>query len=159
MINSSYLIKYAINYLSKYSSSKKNLEKILKLKIQRSVKEKKERYLLYSHINLIIEKLESNNLINDQNYTQSKIDLLVSQSKSKSFIYNYLIKKGIESSLIKNEITNYENSNENWEEKSAYNFAKKKRLLDSKENTEKKLSKMSRAGFPYYIFKNILKIN
>ena len=34
------LVKYAINYLSKYSSSKKNLERILKNKIRRTNIEK-----------------------------------------------------------------------------------------------------------------------
>ena len=41
------LVKYAINYLSKYSSSKKNLERILKNKIRRTNIEKKEKFTLY----------------------------------------------------------------------------------------------------------------
>ena len=48
------LIKYAIDYLSKYSSSKANLEKILRNKIQRLKIEKKEKYLLYNSLEKII---------------------------------------------------------------------------------------------------------
>ena len=55
---SSKLIKYAIDYLSKYSSSKANLEKILRNKIQRLKIEKKEKYLLYNSLEKIIFDLE-----------------------------------------------------------------------------------------------------
>ena len=37
------LLKYAVYYLSKYSSSKKNLEYILKKKIRRLTEEKKNK--------------------------------------------------------------------------------------------------------------------
>ena len=42
MKNKSYLLKYAIDYLSKFDTSKKNLARILKMKIQRATKDKKE---------------------------------------------------------------------------------------------------------------------
>jgi len=95
MNNQISLMKYAVNYLSKFSSSKKNLEKILKSKVQRLTKDKKQRFNLYSQIDDIIILLEKNKLINDENYCQSKIRLLVSQFKSKKFIENYLFSKGI----------------------------------------------------------------
>ena len=44
------LSKYAIYYLSKYSSSKKNLEYILKKKIRRLTEDKKIRFELYEEI-------------------------------------------------------------------------------------------------------------
>ena len=58
MDNKDKLLKYAIYYLSKYSSSKKNLEFILKKKIRRLSDEKKIRFQLYNEIQIIIEKLE-----------------------------------------------------------------------------------------------------
>ena len=58
MNNQISLMKYAVNYLSKFSSSKKNLEKILKSKVQRLTKDKKQRFNLYSQIDDIIILLE-----------------------------------------------------------------------------------------------------
>ena len=90
------LMKYAINYLSKYSSSKANLEIILKKKIRRLKIEKKDKYFLYNSIEKIINDLEKNNLINDYNYTSSKIDLFFHQGKSRMFIKSYFQQKRIE---------------------------------------------------------------
>ena len=100
MKNKSYLLKYAIDYLSKFNSSKKNLDRILKLKIQRITKDKKERFYLYSQIDYVLNELEKNKLINDQNYTYNKIRLFASQAKSKRFIENYLYQKGIEKKVF-----------------------------------------------------------
>ena len=58
MDNKDKLLKYAIYYLSKYSSSKKNLEFILKKKIRRLSDEKRIRFQLYNEIQVIIDKLE-----------------------------------------------------------------------------------------------------
>ena len=89
MSNRDYLLKYAIEYLSKYSSSKKNLEFILKKKIIRLSNEKKIRFQLYKEIQPIIEKLENLNLINDKQYVESKIQFLQNQLKSKNYIRKY----------------------------------------------------------------------
>ena len=75
MKNKINLLKYTINYLSKFSSSKKNLELILKLKIQRITKDKKERFELYKEMIDIFKNLEKNNLINDERYSFNKIIL------------------------------------------------------------------------------------
>ena len=53
MKNKSYLLKYAIDYLSKFDTSKKNLERVLKMKIQRTTINKKEKFNLYSQICLL----------------------------------------------------------------------------------------------------------
>ena len=49
--------KYALNYLSKYDSSKKNLERILRNKIRKTDLQKKEKYILYNAINSILSEL------------------------------------------------------------------------------------------------------
>ena len=157
MKNKSYLLKYAIDYLSKFNTSKKNLERILKMKIQRATKDKKEKFNLYSQINYILNELEKNKLINDENYTYNKIRLLASQAKSKKFIQSYLSRKGIEKQVIQEKLKEFENNNYDWEKKSAFAFAKKKKLLETKEKFEKKLGKMARAGFSYELCKQILK--
>ena len=157
MDNKEKLLKYAIYYLSKYSSSKKNLEYILKKKIRRLTDEKKIRYQLYLEIKNIIDKLESLNLINDNLYTESKINSLLNQAKSKNYIKQYLINKGINKKVANDQISLFYKKNENIEKENAFKFAKKKKLLNDNLDYEKKLSKMAKAGFSYEIAKEILK--
>ena len=153
------LVKYAINYLSKYSSSKKNLERILKNKIRRTNIEKKERFILYNSIPEVIKKLEKNNFINDYNYATSKINIFISNGKSKIFIKNYLFKKGIDERLSSEIFAELDEEDSNWEIKSARKFARKKNIQKNEKNNEKNLSKMARAGFSYEIAKKIIEEN
>ena len=157
MDNKDKLLKYAIYYLSKYSSSKKNLEFILKKKIRRLSEEKQIRFHLYYEIQIIIEKLEKLNLINDQVFVESKIQSLQYQAKSKNYIKQYLLQKGIDKQLIEEQISLFYENNKNLEKENALKFAKKRNLLDNDQDYQKKLSKMARAGFSYDIAKEILK--
>ena len=157
MDNKDKLLKYAIYYLSKYSSSKKNLEFILKKKIRRLSEEKKIRFQLYNEINFIIEKLEKLNLINDQVFVESKIQSLQHQVKSKNYIKQYLLQKGIDKQLIEDQISLFYENNKNLEKENALKFAKKRNLLGSDQDYQKKLSKRAKAGFSYDIDKEIVK--
>ena len=157
MDNKDKLLKYAIYYLSKYSSSKKNLEFILKKKIRRLSDEKKIRFQLYNEIQIIIEKLENLNLINDQVFVESKIQSLQYQAKSKNYIKQYLLQKGIDKQLIEEQISLFYENNKNLEKENALKFAKKRNLINNDQDYQKKLSKMARAGFSYDIAKEILK--
>ena len=159
MDNKEKLLKYAIYYLSKYSSSKKNLEYILKKKIRRISDEKKIRFQLYNEIKIIIDKLEQLKLINDKIYAESKINSLLNQVKSKNYIKQYLIRKGVNSEVADEQISLLYEKNQNLEKENALKFAKKRNLLNDNKDYEKKLSKMARAGFSYEIVKEILKIN
>ena len=156
MSNRDYLLKYAIEYLSKYSSSKKNLDRIIKSKIRRLSKDKKIRFELYKEITYVFDKLEKNNLLSDNNYSFTKIQSLANQGKSKNFIKNYLYSKGVDNKIIIEQFINYEDLNHEWEKRSASIFVKKKNLLLSDETYEKKLAKMARVGFPYDLCKEIL---
>ena len=157
MDNKEKLLKYSIYYLSKYSSSKKNLEYILKKKIRRISDEKKIRFHLYKEIKIIIDKLEQLKLINDTIYAESKINALLNQVKSKNYIRQYLIRKGVSSEIADEQIALSYEKNQNLEKENALKFAKKKNLINDKKDYEKKLAKMARAGFSYEISKEILK--
>ena len=151
------LKKYAISYLSKYNTSKKNLDRILHSKVRRMNLEKKDKFILHSSIASIITDLEINKLIDDKNFAQSKIHSLSLQGKSKISIISYLVQKGIEKNLIEETFKNLELKNPNWESESAKIFARKKRLgVKHSNNLEKDLAKMARAGFNYKIIKEIL---
>jgi len=119
--------------------------------------EKKVRYELYQEINHIINKLEQLKLLNDEIFTESKINSLLIQARSKNYIKQYLIRKGVNNKLVNDQISDFYKKNFNLEKENALKFAKKKNLLNNKENYEKKLSKMARAGFSYEIAKEILK--
>jgi len=150
------LLKYAVDYLSKYDSSKNNLVNVLKRKILRLNVTNFEKKKLIDIIESIILKLEKNKFIDDDRYSSTKILSLSNSGKSTNFIFNYLIKKGVNKSQIQNNLNLMKQDNENWELESARIFTKKKKLLEKNESYEKKLAKMARAGFSYDICKKIL---
>ena len=150
------LLKYAVDYLSKYDSSKHNLFNVLKRKILRLNVTSFEKKKLIDIIESIILKLEKNKFIDDDRYSSTKILSLSNSGKSTNFIFNYLIKKGVNKSQIQNNLNLMKQDNKNWELESAKIFAKKKKLLEKDESYEKKLAKMARAGFSYDICKKIL---
>ena len=150
------LLKYAIDYLSKYDSSKNNLIGVLKRKILRLKITNFEKRKLINMIESVIIKLENNKFIDDNRYSSTKIQSLSNSGKSKNFIINYLIKKGVEKFQIQNNLTLIQENNDNWELESAKIFVKKKKLLEKNNSYEKNLAKMARAGFSYDICKKVL---
>ena len=150
------LLKYAVDYLSKYDSSKNNLVNVLKRKILRLNVTNFEKKKLIDIIESIILKLEKNKFIDDDRYSSTKILSLSNSGRSKNFIFNYLIKKGVNKSQIQKNLNSMNQNNDNWELESAKIFVKKKKLLEKNESYEKKLAKMARAGFSYDICKKIL---
>ena len=150
------LLKYAVDYLSKYDSSKNNLVSVLKRKILRLNVTNFEKKKLIDIIESIILKLEKNKFIDDDRYSSTKILSLSNSGKSTNFIFNYLIKKGVNKTQIQNNLNLMQQDNDDWEFASAKIFVKKKKLLEKNESYEKKLAKMARAGFSYDICKKIL---
>tara|TARA_Y100000741_G_C18104113_1_gene498062 strand:+ start:244 stop:717 length:474 start_codon:yes stop_codon:yes gene_type:complete len=157
MRNISDLKKYALNYISKYSTSKKNLAMILQRKILKTQIEYKEKKILKNFIKNILEEFETKNFISDENYATSKINFLLTQGKSKNYIFNYLIKKGIDKNLINKIFLDLNMQNSDWELNSARIFIRKKRLnFSQNSNNEKDLAKMIRAGFNYELIKKLI---
>ncbi len=155
-MNEKILLKYAVDYLSRYDSSKKNLIDVLKRKVFRFKITGTEKSKLINILENIIQKLEKNNLINDENFASTKISYLSRVGKSEKYIFNYLIKKGILKSEISKLLKQFKNNNIDWELNSAKVYAKKKKLVESEIPYEKKLAKMARAGFNYEICKKVL---
>ena len=98
------LLKYAVDYLSKYDSSKNNLVNVLKRKILRLNVTNFKKKKLIDIIESIILKLEKNKFIDDDRYSSTKILSLSNSGKSKNFIFNYLIKKGVSKSQIQSNL-------------------------------------------------------
>ena len=80
------------------------------------------------------------------------------KGKSKNFIFNYLLKKGIDKFKIQDNLNLFEKDNNNWELNSAKIFARKKKIIESNDSYEKKLGKLARSGFNYEICKKILEL-
>ena len=113
------LLKYAVDYLSKYDSSKNNLVSVLKRKILRLNLTNFEKKKLIDIIESIILKLEKNKFIDDDRYSSTKILSLSNSGRSKNFIFNYLIKKGVSKTQIQNNLNLMKQDNDNWELESA----------------------------------------
>ena len=148
------LKKYAVQYLSKYDSTKKNLERVLKNKIMRiNDINKNEKKILYNSISKLIIELEEKNIINDKRFTSTKIEHYMQQGKSEIYIIQNLIKKGITKEMINIFLDSYEKNNPDWKINSAIKFVYKKKLgkYSKSNNKEKDLAKMARAGFNYHI--------
>ena len=154
------LKKYALTYLSKYDSTKKNLERILINKVIKMKNiEKNEKNNLYQMVKTILDNLESNRIINDEDFAYRKLINLFNQGRSEIYIKNNLYKKGVEENIIKKILSDFNKSNPGWEIKSARTFAKKKGLGKYKANREKDFRKMAHAGFNYNTIKDILEIH
>ena len=154
------LKKYALTYLSKYDSTKKNLERVLINKVIKMKNiEKSEKNNIYQMINKILDNLELQSIINDEDFAKKKFINLFNQGRSEIYIKNNLYKKGVEKNIIKKILSDFNENNPGWEIKSAKVFAKKKGLGKDKSNREKDFGKMARAGFNYNIIKVILEIN
>ena len=87
--------KYALNYLSKYDSSKKNLKRILINKINRLAVDNNEKSYLYKSLNNIVSELEEKKIINDNNYTVETFVIIVTvgsyvKGVLKVFIKSYM---------------------------------------------------------------------
>ena len=162
IINKVNLKKYAINYLKRYASSKKNLKNVLLRKIKKyeyNNSAKQKQYGL--DIIDIIEDLENKKILNDESFANTLAFRYVRMGKSKKFIEYTLIKKGINKENINNTFINLENEIPDLEFKSAINFARKKKLgkFGNKNNKQKDLNKMSNSGFSYNISLKVLGYN
>ena len=121
--------------------------------------ETNEKNNLYIIIKQVLDNLESNKIINDEDFAYKKLINLFNQGRSKIYIKNNLYIKGVKKNIIKKILSDFDKSNPGWEIESAKTFAKKKGLGKDKSNREKDLGKMARAGFNYNIIKNILEIH
>ena len=102
------LKQYALTYLSRYDSTKKNLERILINKVIKMKNiEKSEKNNLYRMINKILDNLELNNIINDEDFANKKFINLFNQGRSEIYIKNNLYKKGVEKNIIKKILSDF----------------------------------------------------
>ena len=148
----------AIWYLERYATSSQNLRKYLKRKV------------VNSHLNLgseeiineVISKLESQKILNDQFFTESKIRSLLSKGWSTKKIALKLKELGISNELIDENINNLDGNEDEINLASAISLVKKRSIGPYRkiEFTDKVKTRefgiLSRAGFSYAISKRVL---
>ena len=114
----------AIWYLERYATSSQNLRKYLKRKV------------VNSHLNLgseeiineVISKLESQKILNDQFFTESKIRSLLSKGWSTKKIELKLKELGISNELIDENINNLDGNEDEINLASAISLVKKRSI-------------------------------
>ena len=171
-ISQEWIYNYSLYYLSKYSSSSKNLEKVIKKKL---IKLSKNNTLIIDEvdqwINLTIQKLEENKILDDLEFSKSKALSLFRSGKSSKMIYGKLKNFGISDEYIRIAISNISenhidsNSNEDLDYNAALIFARKKNIsLDKlrnepKDKIQKSLKKFNNAGFSLSTLKKLVDLD
>lgn len=106
----------------------------------------KQKYNLTNYqIDLVITKLKKANLLNDQIYTSSKIDLFKDSLLSKKAIYSKLIKDGIDKEIIDKYYVEQDEFDKAFKKASKYQASIKNKSLNLKKQTI--VSKLVNDGF------------
>ena len=155
---STYLEKYSVFYLSRYSVTNQKFKTILQRKIKKDLYQKRISENQYKEsidvIAFILEKFIKLNIINDKRNIRARIDSLVTKGYSFKKITTFLIKDQYTKGLIDFEINNLKN-NLDFEIQLIETYCKKKRLVMYDVNFDrndvnmynKTLNKLLRQGF------------
>lgn len=166
-ITRNYLQGAAYRYLERYATTEANLISVLKRKVDRILldsecrEEKREEAI--SWINEIVENCVKNNLVNDQLYTQGRVNSFLIAGNSLATIKNKLRAKGVPAQIIHDVIEGGKSDKPSINLISCIKYAKKRRFgpFRVKEIQEKTTSKeqasMARAGFSYDESMKVLK--
>ena len=172
VISLQWIHSYALSYLSRYSSSSKNLEIVIKRRIKKiSNSNELISQEIESWIDITIDKLEKTKLIDDLEFAKAKAISLFKSGKPSRIIYSKLKSLGISDEHIENAIKNVsynyieDNSDEDIDYKAAKIFARKKNISINNFNsgnlkqTNNQIQKFQRAGFSFATISKIVNLN
>ena len=160
------LMNKALSYLSKFSSTENKLKTILNSFSQKYLSSIKKDELA-NEIVFVIQKCKSFGYIDDEKFTNTKIENYINLGKSKKNIVFNLKNYGINDLTIEESIEEYFNSHKDNDFKAAIIFIRKKNMGPFfKKSLEPKPDKLfnkwygslSRAGFNFEISKKVLNI-
>ena len=152
----------AYSYLEKYSPSKQQLKVYLLKKYLTKIKGTKSKKEVTSIIDKIVNTLESNKIINDELYSDSKARMFLRRGYSLNKINQSLRSKGIENKYIKQSIDKIKENEIEPDFVSALKLCKKRRIgpLRPEANRElfykKDMGILARGGFSFDLSKRIL---
>lgn len=153
----------ALYYLKRFESSEDNLRAVLKRRIDKYAFFDKEYNPedAYSWADEIVEECVNHNFVNNERYTNLKIEAYLRAGKSKRYIEQKLKQKGIDEKIVSQSFNDFEYS----EFDVALSFARKKKIGKFRKNKEeqvlnrqKDLATLVRAGFDFDIAKEVLEI-
>lgn len=151
----------ALYYLERFETSEDNLRNVLRRRIDKYAFFDKEYdpEPAYLWADEVVNECANRNFINDERFTNIKIESYFRVGKSKRYIEQKLKQKGINEKIISEAFDNFEYS----EIDVALNFARKKKIgkyRETKEaqleNRQKDLATLVRAGFDFDIAKDIV---
>ena len=155
----------AYGYLEKYSPSKQQLKVYLLKKYLTKFNGTKSRKDITKLIDTILDNLESNKLINDEMYSDSKARMLLRRGYSVNKINQSLKNKGIKYEHIKKSLDKIKSNNIEPDFVSALKLCKRRRVgpIRPTANRElfykKDMGILARAGFSYEMSKRILELD
>ena len=165
-LSQTYLERAAFHYLGRYSSSVKNLRRILERKATRRLEEGEKLVAEhYDWIDAVIVKCENYGYVSDEAYAKSKVKAMHGSGKSKRGIIAALMAKGVGRDDIDTAFENLDiEDGHDPDSFAADKYARKRRFgpYRQKQADDDKLRKeaasMARAGFSYDIIKQALKM-
>jgi regulatory protein len=157
-----YLENAALHYLKRYAATVSQLKHVLARKVNRSLRvHGGDRAEALGWVDSLADKLVRNGLINDVAYAELKAQSLRASGRSARVIAQKLRMKGVASELVVQKLAAATAAVS--EDEAARIWARKKRLgpfrrdaESRKENRQRDLASLARAGFPFSIAKKII---
>jgi len=150
-------------YLQRFATSKENLRRVLMRRVERSVRlHGTEREEGAAFIEDIVAKFERLGYLDDTAYAEMQVRGLRGRGQSGRAINAQLRQKGLEADVIDAALAAFAEENEEPERTAAVAAARKKRIGPfrtrggRKENREKDMATLARAGFSYDIVRHII---
>ena len=157
------LEKLALLHIDRYATSIENLRNVLMRRVEKSARNQNiEKKDAEKWINEIITKLVNLRLLDDQAYAENRVRSLHRSGASQKKIMSILSNKGVSKVDTASAISLLENEYCNRELMAANNYARRRRLgpyrlaENRKENRDRDLAALARAGFKYNDAKSII---
>jgi len=154
----------AYSYLEKYSPSKQQLKVYLLKKYLTKFNSTQSKKDISNLIDTILNNLESNKLINDEMYSDSKARMMLRRGYSVNKINQSLKNKGIKYEYIKKSLDKIKSNNIEPDFVSALKLCKRRRVGPMRPTANRELfykkdmGILARAGFSYDMSKRILEL-
>lgn len=151
-----------MHYLKRYSTTVKNLRRVMTRKINRSIKfHQGDLPQALGWLEELLAKLQRGGLVNDESYAETRVHSLRAGGRSARVIEQKLRLKGVPEKLAKAKVA--EAVADVPEEVAAQTWARRKKLgpyrrdlTTRKENRQRDLASLARAGFSFGIAKSVI---